>query len=128
VRFYVVSARFCVQVLVIGAFLALSSRPSQAADPKAMAGAVLFRDRGCAYCHGQAGEGTVRGPSLADVRKKLKPEEMAHQIETGGKNMPPFRQALSDDEVSQLVSFLRAKHRPVAPPAPVSVPLSNPVQ
>jgi mono/diheme cytochrome c family protein len=125
---FVFSTRFCIQVFVIGGFLALSSRYSLAADPKAEAGAILFRDRGCTHCHGATGEGTHKGPSLANVRKAMTPEQMTNQIWNGGQNMPPFSDSLSHDEVSQLVSFLRAKHRPVAPPAPVSPPLSNPAQ
>ena len=30
--------------------------------------------------------------------------------------MPPFRESLSDDEIAQLVAYLRAKNRPVPPP------------
>ena len=127
-RFFVFSTRFCVRILLILGFLALSSRYSLAADPKEMAGAILFRDSGCTHCHGANGEGTHKGPSLANVRKSMSPEQMTNQIWNGGQNMPPFSDSLSHDEVSQLVSFLRAKHRPVAPPAPVSAPLSNPAQ
>lgn len=81
------------------------------------AGAVLFRDKGCAYCHGPAGMGTAKGPSLANLRKKLKAPQIAAQIEDGGQKMPSFRDSLTDDEVAKLVSYLRAKHRPVPPPA-----------
>jgi mono/diheme cytochrome c family protein len=84
------------------------------------AGAVLFRDKGCAYCHGAAGQGTQKGPSLADIRKKLKAPQITGQIVNGGQKMPSFRDSLTDSEVSQLVAYLRAKHRPVA--APVQSP------
>ena len=81
------------------------------------AGAVLFRDKGCGYCHGAAGLGTGKGPSLANLRKKLKAPQTIDQIENGGQKMPSFRDSLTDDEVAKLVSYLRAKHRPVPPPA-----------
>ncbi len=106
---------------------------NSAADTKKeqeLAGAWLFRDKGCAYCHGTTGLGTKKGPSLADVRKKLKAPQIASQIKNGGQKMPPF-DSLSDDEVARLVSYLRAKHRPAPPPAvaePTSPPLSNPAQ
>jgi len=99
--------------LLLGAFPVLASSTKDAE----MAGAVLFRDKGCAYCHGAAALGTSKGPSLADLRKKLKAPQIVEQIENGGQKMPSFRDSLTDDEVAKLVSYLRAKHRPVAPPA-----------
>jgi mono/diheme cytochrome c family protein len=128
VRFSVFWMRFSFPFLAIICALALFPLDASAADPKEVAGAILFRDRGCTHCHGAAGEGTHKGPSLANVRKSMSPEQMTNQIWDGGQNMPPFSDSLSHDEVSQLVSFLRAKHRPVVPPAPVSQSLSNPVQ
>ena len=109
---------------------ALSACPSQALSKKEseQTGANLFRDKGCTYCHGATATGTTRGPSLADVRKRLKPEQISHQIVNGGQKMPSFKQILSQDEVDSLVSFLRAKHRPVASPVPNSAALSNPAQ
>lgn len=92
------------------------------------AGAVLYRDKGCTFCHGAAGEGTARGPSLANTRKTKNAAQITSQIEKGSKNMPAFNQSVTQDEVAQLVAFLRAKHRPVPPPAPVTAPVSNPEQ
>jgi mono/diheme cytochrome c family protein len=92
------------------------------------AGAILFRDKGCAYCHGPAAQGTEKAPSLANVSKTKKPAEIASQIQNGGKTMPAFKTALSADELSNLIAFLRANHRPVLPPPPVYAPLSNPEQ
>jgi mono/diheme cytochrome c family protein len=92
------------------------------------AGAVLFRDKGCAYCHGPAAQGTQKGPSLASVRKTRTAPQIANQIQNGGKQMPAFKSAVSPDELAQLISFLRAKHRPIPPPPPVYAPLSNPEQ
>jgi mono/diheme cytochrome c family protein len=123
-----VRIRFLFPFLAIACGLVSFPCRSLAADAKAAAGAILFRDRGCSYCHGAAGLGTERGPSLAKVRKKLKAPQIAQQIQHGGQKMPPFGGSLSADEVTQLVSYLRAKHRPVPPPKPVSLPLSNPVQ
>jgi len=86
----------------------------------AQTGAVLFRDRGCARCHGANGVGDKKGPALTDLRrnKQWNVEHLRTQILNGGQKMPPFGEALSDPEVTQLIAYLRAKHRPVAPSAP----------
>jgi mono/diheme cytochrome c family protein len=98
----------------------LASMPAQAASPDsdAQAGAILFRDKGCAYCHGVGGVGTPKGPSLLDIRsnKDWPAEKMTDQILNGGQKMPPFRESLNDEEIGKLVAYLRAKDRPVPPP------------
>src|ERR1700757_4364172 len=90
------------------------------ADQKAdeQAGALLYRDKGCPQCHGADLAGNKKGPSLADIRndKAWPPEKITKQITDGGPKMPPFGESLTDQEVAQLVAFLRAKDRP-APPA-----------
>jgi ubiquinol-cytochrome c reductase cytochrome b subunit len=88
------------------------------------AGAVLFRDKGCAYCHGVGGSGGKKGPDLSAIRtdKLWTPEKITSQILNGGQKMPPFSDSLTDAEIAQLVSYLRAKHRPVPPPAATPPP------
>lgn len=83
------------------------------------AGAVLFRDKGCAYCHGVGGAGGKKGPALTDIRtdKLWPPAKITDQILNGGQKMPPFSDSLTDKEIAQLVAYLRAKHRPVPPPS-----------
>lgn len=92
-----------------------------AADQKAdeQAGALLYRDKGCPQCHGAALEGNKKGPALADIRddKEWPPERLTKQIMDGGQKMPPFADSLTDQEIAQLVAFLRAKDRPAPPPA-----------
>jgi mono/diheme cytochrome c family protein len=115
------------------AILSISNPLSALSKTEAeQAGAVLFRDKGCAYCHGATGAGTTRGPSLANVRKKLKAPQIHAQIENGGQKMPSFREALSNDEINLLVAYLRAKNRPVPAPVPTPAqtpsPVSNPGQ
>ncbi len=113
---------------ILVALFASFSLPAQAAssnsDSDAQAGAVLFRDKGCAYCHGAGGVGTVKAPSLVDIRKDKAwpPEKMTDQILNGGRKMPPFRESLNDDEIGQLVAYLRAKNRPIPPPLPNGSP------
>ena len=118
-------------ILLLAITIASPATPLFAANTKAaeVAGAVLFRDKGCAYCHGATAQGTQKGPSLANVRKTMKPAQISAQIENGGQKMPSFSDSLSHDEVAQLVAWLRAKHRPDPAPVPAQSPaVSNPGQ
>lgn len=83
------------------------------------AGAVLFRDKGCAFCHGANGAGGKKGPDLSGLRtdKLWPPAKITDQIMNGGQKMPPFSDSLTDKEIAQIVAYLRAKHRPVPPPS-----------
>lgn len=54
--------------------------------------------------------GTVRAPSLRDIRKQMSPEQTRTQIHDGGKSMPPFGEALTDAQIAALVDFLHAKN------------------
>ena len=94
---------------------AQSSSSEKAAE---QAGAVLFRDKGCAYCHGAGGSGGKKGPDLGGLRtdKLWTPEKISNQILNGGQKMPPFADSLTEDEVAQLVAYLRARQRPIPPP------------
>jgi len=85
----------------------------------AKAGALLFRDKGCAHCHGAGGVGGKKGPSLVDIRNKKDwtPDRMTNQILNGGQKMPPFSDSVTDQEAAELIAYLRAKHRPAPPPS-----------
>jgi mono/diheme cytochrome c family protein len=89
---------------------------SRAADEQA--GAILFRDKGCAHCHGAGGTGGKKGPDLSGLRtdKLWTPAKITNQILNGGQKMPPFSESLTDAEIAQLIAYLRAKHRPIPPP------------
>jgi mono/diheme cytochrome c family protein len=119
---------FCAALVILAA---IPASPSLASSKKAdeLAGAILFRDQDCAHCHTIAGVGGKKGPDLTNLPKdKLwTPEKIAHQILNGGQKMPPFSDALTDQQIGQIVAYLRAKHRPVAPPAPAaaSAPPAN---
>jgi len=88
------------------------------------AGAILFRDKGCAHCHGAGGTGGKKGPDLSGIRtdKLWTPDKITHQILNGGQKMPPFSDSLTDAEIAQLVAYLRAKHRPIPPPSATPAP------
>jgi mono/diheme cytochrome c family protein len=104
---------------------ALFASKTQTAE---MAGAVLFRDKGCSYCHGAGGTGGKKGPDLSGIRvqKQWTPDKIRNQILNGGQKMPPFSDSVTDQEITELVAYLRARHRPIPPPAanPTPAPAS----
>lgn len=105
-------------LLIVAAPLALpvpSSAFQKAGQEKE--GAILFRDKGCAYCHGVGAIGTKKAPALTDLwkDKSWTPEKITNQILNGGQKMPPFRDSVTDEEAGQLVAYLRAKNKPVPP-------------
>jgi mono/diheme cytochrome c family protein len=112
---------YCSVLLLLCIFGALPAHALFGSKNKAaeQAGALLFRDKGCAHCHGAGGIGAKKGPALTDLRKNKQwtPAKITDQILNGGQKMPAFRESVSDEEAAQLVAWLRAKHRPVAPEA-----------
>lgn len=104
---------------LIALFLAPLSLFAAKGSEREEAGSLLFRDKGCAYCHGVGGVGTKKAPALTGLPKDKNwtPEKLTNQILNGGQKMPPFRESVSDDEVGDLIAYLRAKNKPVPPPA-----------
>jgi mono/diheme cytochrome c family protein len=63
-------------------------------------------------CHGKQGEGqqvgTLRVPALSEGRPLTDPDErLFAQISDGGGGMPPFKDALTDEQIHDLVRFVR---------------------
>ena len=119
-------------LLSLGLIAALSSPASYASSKEeelAKAGAALFHDKGCTYCHGVGGVGTKKAPALIEAwkDKSLTTEKMTDQILNGGQKMPPFRDSVTDEEVTQLIAYIRAKKKPEPPPAESdSTPTASP--
>jgi mono/diheme cytochrome c family protein len=88
------------------------------------AGAVLFRDKGCAHCHGEGGIGSPKAPALIGIwnNKLWTPAKLTDRIMNGGQKMPPFSDSLTDAEIAQLVAYLRARRKPVPSPLPPGSP------
>ena len=105
---------------LLPAHLVLASKTK--ADEQA--GAILFRDTGCAHCHGVGGIGGKKAPSLVGIRadKNWPPPKITSQILNGGQKMPPFGDSLTDPQIAQLVAYVRAKKRPIPPPLPAQNP------
>jgi mono/diheme cytochrome c family protein len=121
---------FSFRAFVCGVLFFASAAPFALAASKTeadeKAGAALFVDKGCTFCHGVGGAGTSKAPALVDLRKdKAWPaDKIKNQILNGGQKMPPFADSVTDQEVSQLIAYLLAKHRP-APPAAAANPPSQ---
>ena len=118
-------------LLFLFVLISVATRPAHALSAKdkaaQQAGALLFRSKGCAHCHGEAGIGGKKGPVLTALPKdKLwTPAKITDQILNGGQKMPPFSESVTDAEAAQLVAYLRAKHKPIPPPAPPSAAPAN---
>lgn len=68
--------------------------------------------RNCAACHGPGGEGkqvgTLNVPALREGRAAQDPDaRLLSQIHDGGNGMPPFKFTLTDDEIQELLRFVR---------------------
>ena len=85
----------------------------------APAGAVLFRDKGCTYCHGTGAIGTKKAPALTELwkDKTWTNAKITSQILNGGQKMPPFSDSVTDDELTDLIAYLRAKKKPLPSPS-----------
>jgi mono/diheme cytochrome c family protein len=102
---------FCILFVAVFLLAIPSSQTQQTPAPSNLAedGPTLFTSSGCPQCHGPEGLGTEKAPSLRDVRKRKTEEQIRSQIKEGGKSMPPFGEALTDQQISALVEFLRSK-------------------
>ncbi|MFQ5856241.1 MAG: cytochrome c [Anaerolineae bacterium] len=87
---------------------AAATSEAEAAPPagEAADGERLFADTGCVACHGAAGEGGL-GPKLVGVEKS--DAELFAAINSGipGTAMMPFGDRLSDEEIRDLIAFIR---------------------
>ena len=87
-------------------------------DPHVAAGAHDFVGFACSQCHGDQGRGGVSPdvPALTDVAKQLTPTQLRTIIDHGlgaSENptkpfMPVWGQVISSQQVSDLISYLRA--------------------
>ena len=95
--------------------------------PDAMAASREFFADKCASCHQDHAEGgivKIEGKRL-DVPALTKghalghtSEELAKQITNGGKGMPPFKDKLKPEEITNMVNFIRKEFQNGANAAP----------
>jgi mono/diheme cytochrome c family protein len=112
-------------VAVVLAFACSLPRPSISivhaySNESKRSGATLFHEKGCEHCHGANGRGGELGPDLSTVGKRLKKQQIEHQIHNGGAAMPAFGDVLQPDEIKDLVDFLHAKRKAPKNTAPAA--------
>lgn len=96
----------------------VTSRNPFTGDAKAVTqGAVLFRQE-CTFCHGVGARGGMRGPDLTTGSWSHggSDADLARTISQGvpGTAMPP--NTLKEEEVWQIVTYLRTLEQPASPP------------
>lgn len=69
-------------------------------------GEALFAQKGCARCHDASPERESDAPNLDGVGKRLNKRAIQQQILDGGKQMPAFRDILTQAETHDLVEYL----------------------
>lgn len=83
--------------------------------PDSAASSATFRTK-CAMCHGQDGGGSEVGKSMnvpdlrSPVVQKLPDAQLAQIISDGKGGMPPFKNSLSEEQVHDLVTYIRSLH------------------
>ncbi|MEJ2720124.1 MAG: cytochrome b N-terminal domain-containing protein [bacterium] len=78
-------------------------------DQTVQAGAQLFHQRACIYCHQVSGHGGRRGPDLTHIGNLLTADQMTIRILNGGYNMPAYGSILAPGELDALIAFLESR-------------------
>ncbi|WP_420238118.1 cytochrome b N-terminal domain-containing protein [Telmatobacter bradus] len=86
-------------------------------SPLERRGALVFQEKQCRNCHAVGGVGGKRGPELDAVATRMTEDQMVRQVLQGGGNMPAYGKALSPDETTALVHYLRTLRGPGLMPA-----------
>jgi mono/diheme cytochrome c family protein len=117
---------------VIVAASGATSVSSTPIDPHVAAGAHDFSVFACAQCHGDRGRGGVSPdvPTLTTVAQSLTPTQLRHIIDHGlGASanptkpyMPVWGEVISTQQVSDLISYLRAGLPAVPTAEPPAIP------
>jgi cytochrome c6 len=110
-------AVFVFVAVALTVFGALAVSAKAAAGKDSAAGAELYKNK-CIACHDEDGSGdTAVGKSLkaADLRspavQKKSNAQLAAFIASGGGNMPGFRNNTTDQEIHELVEYIRVLGR-----------------
>lgn len=76
-------------------------------------GGTIFKSK-CAMCHGQDGKGfaAIHTPDFTNPKTQaaLTDKQMEEIIKNGkkGTSMPPFGDKLKDDEIKEVITFIRS--------------------
>jgi mono/diheme cytochrome c family protein len=102
---------------------AKAKRNPMATDPDAVAAGANLFDQHCAECHGDAGEGSRKGPSLLKEPVQTAAPGTLFWLLTNGvvrRGMPVWSK-LPEPQRWQLVTYIKS----LAPPAPAPAPAST---
>ena len=113
----------------------VSTTATAAVSPSVASGAHIFVQFACAQCHGPQGRGGVSPyvPALTNAAKTLQPSELRTIINHGlGESanptkpyMPVWGQVISEAQVSDLVSYIRAGLPKVPTAEPPTAPANQ---
>ncbi|MGA8152344.1 MAG: c-type cytochrome [Terriglobales bacterium] len=110
VKFSKTIAAIALALAICGVYPTNSVRAAAKDDNAAVK--TLFGSN-CKSCHGVDGSGTPIGQSLnaPDLRsetvQKQTDDQLAEAVSSGKGNMPPFKNALSPDQIHSLVQYVR---------------------
>lgn len=91
-----------------------SAQPGTSLKPDLANGKLIFAQK-CEACHFDLSSERKIGPGLAELMRRARfkngmPADEYHLrrvIERGGKNMPPFREALNEKQTRDLIAYLK---------------------
>ncbi|MVN22518.1 cytochrome b N-terminal domain-containing protein [Mucilaginibacter arboris] len=87
----------------------LTTANIQSSDTEINAGAALFYNKGCLYCHKINNQGGIKGPDLSQIAQRLSKGDMIIRIVNGGGNMPAYGGILNKKELTEVVVFLQSR-------------------
>lgn len=61
----------------------------------------------CASCHGDLGGGGMRAPNVVKAVKNLTAEQFSGVVKNGKGNMPPFKDLLEEEEITEIFDWLK---------------------
>ncbi len=95
-------------ISVVGVALLLSSTTFQASAANFGRGQQLYQMH-CAACHGMRGEGVAPEAPKFQLGERLNQPDMLlmQSVKMGSKAMPPFFGILKDQEILDILSFVR---------------------
>lgn len=76
-------------------------------DLRAEAGALVFLEKGCQYCHGMKDEGGQQGGDLTYAARDLPKALILSRILNGTTGMPSYAGNMTPEELEDLMHFLR---------------------
>lgn len=77
-----------------------------ATEGDAAAGKQIYDEQGCGSCHTleAAGSNGTVGPNLDDLKPEF--DAIVNQVTNGGGAMPPFKDALSEQQIKDVSAFV----------------------